>query len=229
MKTQLHDHAGERRVPTSAVGKVQKAANLYFGFWVTLKSVYCVECMCCQDTGWSLLKGTAALHQQSIFLIKTCMLISFFILSLFKILKLLFKAQILVHLPVVWSQPSSHRPAPYYPLPRNVQHLPFLLMGFLPGLNKADRSWQIVPGSAASCVSQASKNPLCPHMAYCGQLQEIYTECLLENDFFALPVSHIFAYSHAVVCTFPWDDRKYSQTNNKQLLSSSSLMSKAVV
>lgn len=41
------------------------------------------------------------LHQQSFFLIKTCMLFFFSILSLSKILKLLFMAQILVHLPAV--------------------------------------------------------------------------------------------------------------------------------
>lgn len=151
------------------------------------------------------------LHQPSIFLIKTCMLVSFSFFSLYwnycSRLKFWCTCQ--------WSDHIHHCIAPYYTLPRNVQHLLLLFMGFLPGLNKADRTRQIVPGSAASCVSQASKNPLCLHMAYCGQLQESYTEYFLENDFLALPFSHISEQSQAEVCTFVWDDRKYSQTNNK--------------
>lgn len=95
-----------------------------------------------------------------------------------------------------WSDHTHHciTSSPCYTWPRNVQHLPLLFMGFLPGLNKADRMRQIVLGSTASCVTQASKNPPCTHIAYCGQLQESYTEYFFfENYFFALPFSHISA------------------------------------
>lgn len=124
------------------------------------------------------------LRQQSVFLIKTCMLFSLFSTSLrhwnyCSRLKFWLPASGLITPTIAPPQPLT---APY---PRMCNT--FLSSSwdfFLPGLNKADRTRQIVPGSAVSCVSQASKNSPCPHMAFCGQLQEIYTECFLENYFF---------------------------------------------
>lgn len=153
--------------------KKQQTFVLAFGLLWSLLMVWNVCAVRAQAGPFS-----KPLHQQSFFLIKTCMLFFFSILSLSKILKLLFMAQILVHLPAVWSHSPLHHPTPLLHLNQEcaTPSSPFrgifarTLQSLAYPQDKADSAWKC----CLLCQSGFYKSSMSPYGLLWGTIRKLH-------------------------------------------------------